>query len=174
MTMNSRVTKALLGTYSRRGPLFSVVYLRQVQPHFCYPLLSWGRDLSAFLLCIGNHDTFNTTDCIAQPALVCVHATPLTRLAHSKQNSQGIPTMLCLSAPCWAAHRRSTFSQVPSNQEEGCAPPTDRGVAYVTATLSPSLNGCTANRKKPAPQQPACAHTRLSRGLGHIRCSSLN
>jgi len=25
--MNSRVTKALLGTYSRRGPLFSVVYL---------------------------------------------------------------------------------------------------------------------------------------------------
>lgn len=60
------------------------------------------------------------------------------------------------------AHRRSTFSQVPSNQDDGCAPPDDSGVAYVTATRSPSLNGCTANRKKPARapragQQPAVA-----------------
>lgn len=35
MTMNSRVTKALLGTYSRRGPLFSVVYLQHMQPRLC-------------------------------------------------------------------------------------------------------------------------------------------
>ncbi len=36
-TMNSRVTKALLGTYSRRGPLFSVVYLAAARPRASAP-----------------------------------------------------------------------------------------------------------------------------------------
>jgi len=36
-TMNSRVTKALLGTYSRRGPLFRVVYLAAARPRASDP-----------------------------------------------------------------------------------------------------------------------------------------
>lgn len=50
MTMNSRVTKALLGTYSRRGPLFSVVYLQQMQPELSYLLLSQGDAFAHFCL----------------------------------------------------------------------------------------------------------------------------
>ena len=47
------------------------------------------------------------------------------------------------------AHLRSTFSQIPSNQEglELGAP-----AGLLMATRSPSLKGCTANRKKPARQ----------------------
>jgi hypothetical protein len=43
-------------------------------------------------------------------------------------------------------HRRSTFSQTPSNQAP-CAPPARLGAAllYATPTRSPSLNGCRAD-----------------------------
>lgn len=177
-TMNSRVTKALLGTYSRRGPLFRVVYLAAARPrasdpaHACLsPALRPRRHASAPSARTGGARAARVLS-RRMPCLPAAATTP-SALAQGGQLPPGCPgapraALRAGRGRAWGwlggrgAHRRSTFSQVPSNQDDGCAPPDDSGVAYVTATRSPSLNGCTANRKKPARapragQQPAVA-----------------
>ena len=86
MTINSRVTKALLGTNSRRGPLFSVVYLRRPGVDQCGRQHPSGHHAVHTVSCGSHGLPPNATQAIAQQTL---HenvqlACSCTRLKHTR------------------------------------------------------------------------------------------
>jgi hypothetical protein len=129
-TMNSRVMKAELGTSSRRRPLLMVVYLHSGQAAgVALPVWSCPCCRAALRGLPRHGQAWCRTRGVIVLSPYMIHGDVCT-------DRGAAPT----------THRRSTFSQTPSNQAP-CAPPDRLGAAllYATPTRSPSLKGCAAN-----------------------------
>ena len=110
-TMNSLVRKALLGTNRRRGPFFTIVYLQKEAGLS----LSWTRVKTVAVM--EEQEGHSILPSGATPQvngnLSISQSTLQMRARHWEEHA---------GAECSAAaHRRSTFSQTPSNQ--GARPP---------------------------------------------------